>query len=57
MQGQVRLLEEVRQPALRELFEEIMADEAQMDEIKSVVTEGPDLHRVATAVAVVLLLE
>lgn len=57
MKGEVRSLEEVRQPALRELFAEILADEAQMDEINSVVTEGSDLHKVATAVAVVLLLE
>jgi hypothetical protein len=57
MNGGVRSIKDVRQPALRELFEEILADEAQMDEINLVVTEGPDLHKVATAVAVVMLLE
>lgn len=57
MNGGVRSIKDVRQPALRELFEEIVADEAQMDEINLVVTEGPDLHKVATAVAVVMLLE
>jgi glutamine synthetase type III len=57
MGGQVKRIQEVRQPALRELFEEISADQVQMDEINSVIVEGSDLHRIATAVTVTLMLE
>lgn len=55
--GRVKAIEEVRQPALKELFAEIAADEAQMENINSVVTEGSKLHRIATAVTVSLLAE
>lgn len=55
--GSVKNIEEVRQPALKELFAEIAADEAQMESINSVVKSGSKLHRIATAVTVSLLAE
>ena len=55
--GRVKEIAEVRQPALKELFEEIAADDAQMADINSVVDSGSELHRIATAVTVVLLTE
>lgn len=55
--GSVKNIEEVRQPALKELFAEIAADEAQMDSINSVIKSGSKLHRIATAVTVSLLAE
>ncbi len=55
--GAVKTIDEVRQPALKELFAEIAADEAQMSEITAAVKEGSKLHRIATAVTVALLVE
>lgn len=55
--GSVKNIEEVRQPALKELFAEIAADDAQMESINSVVQSGSKLHRIATAVTVSLLAE
>jgi len=55
--GTVRSIDEVRQPALKELFAEIAADEAQMESINSVINSGSKLHRIATAVTVSLLAE
>lgn len=55
--GSVKNIEEVRQPALKELFAEIAADEAQMESINSVIKSGSKLHRIATAVTVSLLAE
>jgi len=55
--GTVKNIEEVRQPALKELFAEIAADEAQMESISSVIKSGSKLHRIATAVTVSLLAE
>jgi hypothetical protein len=55
--GRVKSIEEVRQPALKELLVEISADEAQMESINSVIKEGSHLHRIATAVTVALLAE
>lgn len=55
--GRVKSIEEVRQPALKELFAEIAADDAQMDNINSVVREGSELHKIASAVTVALLTE
>lgn len=55
--GTVRTIDEVRQPALRELFAEISTDEAQMETINSVVKAGSRLHKIATAVTVSLLSE
>ncbi len=55
--GTVKTIDEVRQPALKELFVEIAADEAQMLDISSAVKEGSKLHRIATAVTVTLLAE
>ena len=53
--GRVRSIDEVRQPTLKELFEEIAADEEQMDSISSVIGTGSDLHKIATAVTISLL--
>lgn len=55
--GEVTTIEEVKQPALRELFKEISADETMMDEVNSLVQEGNELHRVATAVTFSLIVE
>lgn len=55
--GRVQEISEVRQPALKELLEEIAADEAQMMNINSVINSGSELHRIATAVTVALLTE
>lgn len=55
--GKVQEIGDVRQPALRELFEEIAANESQMADINSVIDSGSELHRIATAVTVALLLE
>ncbi len=55
--GAVKSIDEVRQPALKELFAEISADEAQMESINSVIKSGSKLHRIAAAVTVSLLIE
>ena len=55
--GRVSAIAEVRQPALKELLEEVANDQAQMDSINSVVGSGSQLHRVATAVTIALLSE
>jgi hypothetical protein len=55
--GRVSAIEEVRQPALKELLEEIAKDEAQMQNINNVVASGSQLYRVATAVTISLLSE
>lgn len=55
--GAVKSIEEVRQPALRELFVEIEADESQMENINAVIKDGSKLHRIATAVTIALLAE
>lgn len=55
--GRVNSIDEVRQPALKELFAEIAADESQMNQINSIVTEGNELHKVATAVSYIMLAE
>lgn len=53
--GAVKSIDEIRQPALKELFEEISNDKSQMQEINAVVTEGSELHKVATAVSYLML--
>lgn len=53
--GAVKSIDEIRQPALKELFEEIANDKSQMQEINAVVTEGSELHKVATAVSYLIL--
>ena len=55
--GAVKSIDEVRQPALKELFEEISNDEAQMDNINSVLKSDSDLEKISGAVASVLLAE
>ena len=55
--GRVKNIEEVRQPALKELFVEISQDEKQMNDINSVVSDGSQLFKVATAVSVALLIQ
>ena len=53
--GAVKSINDIRQPALKELFAEIAADGAQMENINSAVNSGSELHRIATAVTVALL--
>lgn len=55
--GIVNSVSEVRQPALKEFFVEIAADEAQMSNINSLVKEGTQLQKIATAVTAALLSE
>lgn len=55
--GIVNSINEVRQPALKEFFAEIAADEAQMANINAYVKSGSELHKIATAVTVSLLAE
>lgn len=55
--GAVKTIDEVRQPALKELFAEIAADEDQMNGINSVLKSDSDLEKIAGAVAAVLLAE
>jgi hypothetical protein len=57
MAGAVKSLDQVRQPALKELFAEIEASDEQMAEINAVVGVGSKLHRIATAVTVELMAE
>lgn len=51
LSGEVTTVEEVRQPALRELFEEIRSDKTQMKSINASLSEGSELEKIATAVA------
>lgn len=55
--GTVKTIEEVRQPALKELFAEIAADEAKMESINALVKSGSELHKIASAVTAALLIE
>jgi len=55
--GIVNSIGEVRQPALKEFFAEIAADEAQMNNIDSMVKNGTQLQKIATAVTAALLSE
>lgn len=55
--GIVKSIAEVRQPALKEFFAEIAADEAQMSNINSAVKEGTQFQKIATAVTAALLSE
>ncbi|WP_408098929.1 hypothetical protein ACJVC5_08420 [Peredibacter sp. HCB2-198] len=55
--GRVKTIEEVRQPTLRELFEEIAADEEQMESINSVLHSDSELQKISTAVTITLLIE
>lgn len=55
--GKVKEIEDVRQPALRELFIEIAENEEEIDKIKSVITTGSKLHKIAAAVTITLLTE
>jgi len=55
--GQVTTIEQVEQPTLKELFREIEASEAQMNEVNSIVISGSKLQRIATMVTVQLMLQ
>jgi hypothetical protein len=57
VQGNVKTIDEVRQPALKELFNEISSDEKQMESINSVINSGSRLHKIATVVFISLLAE
>lgn len=52
--GQVKSIDEVRQPALKELFQEISSSEENMAEINSVL-KGSELEKVAAATAALLM--
>jgi hypothetical protein len=54
---QVQAIQEVRQPGLKELFLEIAGDARQMQEIREYIPMGNKLERIATAVAVVLMVQ
>ena len=54
--GEVKVIADVRQPALKELFGEIAQDEEEMAEINAAVTTGSELHRIATAVTIDLMI-
>lgn len=54
--GDVQSLDDVRQPALKELFAEISADEEQMENINNIVTSGSELHKIATSVTMALMI-
>lgn len=55
--GAVKSIDDVRQPALKEFFAEIEADDSQMADINAVINEGSKLHKIATAVTIALLAE
>jgi len=55
--GQVTTIDQVEQPTLKELFREIEASEAQMNEVNSIVISGSKLQRIATMVTVQLMLQ
>lgn len=55
--GRVKSIDEVRQPTLKELFDEIAADQEQMDNISSVVESGSELQKISVAVTISLLSE
>lgn len=57
MAGTVKRIADVQQPGLKELFEEITANEESMIEVNEVVREGSELFRVATVVTLSLLIE
>jgi hypothetical protein len=54
--GAVKTIADVRQPALKELFGEIAENEEEMAEINAVVKSGSELHRIATAVTIDLMI-
>jgi hypothetical protein len=53
--GLVKTVDEVRQPALKELINEISSDAEQMEKINSAITSGSELHKIATALTITLL--
>jgi hypothetical protein len=53
--GAVKSIADVRQPALKELFAEIAENDEEMAEINAVVQSGSELHRIATAVTIELM--
>jgi hypothetical protein len=57
MAGEVRFVADVRQPGLRELFEEIQSDKEQLQKIQSIVETGSELHQIATVVTMILILD
>lgn len=50
-------IDEVRQPALKEVFFEIASNEEDMQKINSLVAEGTELQKISTVLALVLLTE
>jgi hypothetical protein len=55
--GAVKTIDQVKQPALKELFMEISEDKEQMNNIGSVIKSGSKLHKIATALNISLLAE
>lgn len=55
--GEVKSIEEVRQPTLKEYFKEISSDEEQMKGINEAVPSGSQLLKISTAVTIVLMNE
>jgi hypothetical protein len=56
-EGKINGVEDVEQPALRELFEEIMADKNQLADIDAAIDHGPEFFKLATVVTLALMLE
>lgn len=55
--GKINSIDDVRQPALKELFSEIAADENQMNGINELVPEGNEVTKIGAAVTLALMTE
>lgn len=55
--GEVKTIEQVRQPGLKELFQEIASSEEEMKGINTLLKEGSELQKIATAVNLSLIVE
>jgi hypothetical protein len=53
----VKTIDEVRQPALKELFMEIAANEDDMEKLKTLLPEGTELQKIAATVVYSLFAE
>jgi hypothetical protein len=57
VQGLVKSIQDVRQPAVREFMEEISRNEEQLREIDGLIRSGDRFTRMATAISLVLIIE
>jgi hypothetical protein len=57
VQGVVKSIQDVRQPAVREFMEEISRNEEQLREIDGLIQSGDRFTRMATAISLVLIIE